>query len=241
MGNLDQKAIDELVASIDDETLEDRLKKLEDEINALKGSIKRLLMDIRETLNNLENPFQSLQNLAKVVNKPLQPQLVQVVPSPSLKSESKVREDKEEKEKEVKRENKESINETLYEKKEQEELMKKVEDLMEFEKIKSDIETFEKLDIVTLCNLIGWIKNMLKKFDSATLKEIIDVFMSAGYISPKFKEFIVKIIDIVDVVGVNSSLEDLILDLYKLYKITNPNDTSMDSKLLSLILEKKLR
>jgi len=263
---IDQSMIDQLVATAEADTPESKIAKLEKEVETLKGAIKRLLMDIREAMNNLENPFQSLQNLAQVINKPLQPQPVQVIPTPPPKEE-----EKEEEEKEGKKEEKEEkkVEEKVEEKKEEkkEEFERKVEEEVEKKEVEKEEEDVVKeveevdnvfqapklvvkeeekkieevmpkrMSVLTFYSMMEWVRRMLEKYDMNTIKELLDLFETAGYISEELKDFTSKMVDIVSVVG--DGLDELLIDLYKLHKTVNPNDRSMDSELLKILLEKR--
>lgn len=246
---LDQSAIDQIVAAAEEETPEGKIAKLEKEIELLKGSIKRLLMDIRETMNNLENPFQSLQNLAEVVGPAAKPSQVQILPPPpappeSVKNEEEVvEEDKGKEEELVEKEVDKNVSPSsiFKEDKSSEAINDKNREVMKKEEVefKEEVGLFTKMDLATLLNLMEWVSNMLKKYDQDTLKRLMDIFEYVGYISPETKDFIVKVIDVSSVVD-GSNLEEMILDLYRLHKIMNPSDTSMDSKILLLLLNRKL-
>lgn len=232
MTEIDQSMIDQLVAAAEEDTPESKIAKLEKEVETLKGSIKKLLIDIRETLNNLENPFQSLQNLAEVINKPVQPQQVQIIPTPPPKEEEEKKEEKEEKrQEEVKEVEDVGVKEEVVDN-----LIQVPVSELKPEKVK-EVMPKGRIGITTLYNMMEWAKTMLEKYDVNTLKEILDLFESAGYISPELKEFTMKIVEIVGIVG--NGLNELLMDIYKLHKTVNPNDKSMDSELLRIILEKK--
>ncbi len=244
--SLDQSTIDQIVAAAEEETPEGKIAKLEKEIELLKGSIKRLLMDIRETLNNLENPFQSLQNLAEVVSPAAKPQQVQILPPPpappeSVKNEEEVVEEDREKKEELEEVDKNVSPSSIFKEDKSREIVEKDKEVMEKEwiKFKEEMGLLTKIDLATLLNLMEWVSNMLKKYDQETLKKLMDIFEYVGYINPKTKDFIIKVIEVSSAVD-GSNLEEVILDLYRLHKIINPNDTSMDSKILLLILNRRL-
>ncbi|WP_456469430.1 hypothetical protein [Archaeoglobus sp.] len=257
---VDQAAIDEILASAEADTPESRIDKLEKELDVLKGSVKRLLLDLRETLNNLENPFQNLQNLAEgALSTMQQPQpQIQVIPAAIPEPEKSLEEEGEgeEKEEEESLEDvpedevarcEESIGEVMpkeegdslqpqvgvyeIERKERAEPKPGVEERWQ------KPEMFTKYDIVTLFNLMEWVKGMLEKYSIDSLKIMLEVFEAAGYITEEAKDFVAKLAELI---ALNDGFEDMLLELYRLHKLMNPQDTSMDSKLLNLILEKRL-
>ncbi len=243
----DAAVVDEIIASAEADAPEGRLERLEKEVNLLKGSIKRLLLDIRETMNNLENPFQNLAKLAE--SGFAQPQAVQVIPAPVEIKEKKEEEEEEKEEKAEKEEEKREEEEKKVE--ERIEDVKHVEPEKEVGGVKpeegvevatvtpkvSEVTKLTKYDIITLYELMEWVRGMLEKYDAQSLKTMLDVFEIAGYISGEAKEFITKLVDLM---SINNGFEDMLLELYRLHKIMHPSDTSMDSKLLNLLLEKRL-
>ena len=266
---VDQAAIDEILASAEADTPESRIDKLEKEVNVLKGSVKRLLLDLRETLNNLENPFQNLQNLAEgafVTSSQPQPPQIQVIPAqiPEPHPEPQSMEDgvgdeivgesekEEEKEKEAVSPEADVSPPTSEVGRPEEEVMLEEEgdslpqQVGVYDKPRSKetenaeverIETITKYDIVTLFNLMEWTKGMLEKYSLDSLRLMLELFEAAGYISTEAKEFVARIAELV---ALNDGFEDMLFELYRLHKLMNPQDTAMDSKLLALILEKRL-
>lgn len=274
---VDQAAIDEILASAEADTPESRIDKLEKELDVLKGSVKKLLLDLRETLNNLENPFQNLQNLAEgalVGGMPQQPPQIQVVPAqipePPKPEPEQVEKPEEKPETETKPEPEPEAEPAV--EKDVEEVEPPEEDVVKelgesaepfpevmeegglslegdslqvysFEKPQKKGEiiqatsTFTKYDIVTLFNLMDWVKGMLEKYSVDSLRLMLELFASAGYITEDARDFVCKIAELV---ALNDGFEDMLLELYRLHKLMNPADTSMDSKLLSLILDKRL-
>ncbi|AAB90192.1 hypothetical protein [Archaeoglobus fulgidus] len=268
--DVDQAAIDEILASAEADTAEGRIDRLEKELDVLKGSVKKLLLDLRETLNNLENPFQNLQNLAEGAlagGASYQPPQIQVVPAqipeppkpepeveqpetetgpePEPEAEPELKEVKEDEppEEDVVRELDESKSaEPIPEVMEEVDLEGDSLQAYSFEKpvkrtTPKTADLITKYDIVTLFNLMEWVKGMLEKYNLDSLTLMLELFESAGYISKDARDFICKIAELV---SLNDGFEDMLLELYRLHKLMNPADTSMDSKLLSLILDKRL-
>jgi len=255
MADIDQAAIDEILASAEADTAESRLEKLEKELDVLKGSVKRLLLDLRETLNNLENPFQNLQNLAdgalsSMSQKPAVHQ-IQFVPAqipepkPPEPEETERSGDFEDKKPEEQKtgELADFDGEVMPEEggfvsgQTQVGVVEVKKDRPAATIKKKEPEIFTKYDIVTLFNLMEWVKGMLDKYTIDSLRLMLELFATAGYISDEARDFVCKIAELV---ALNNGFEDMLLELYRLHKLMNPTDTSMDSKLLSLILEKRL-
>ncbi|RLI79921.1 hypothetical protein DRP05_02395 [Archaeoglobales archaeon] len=252
MENLDQSMIDDIIASAESDTPESKLAQLEEEITEIKGSIKKLLLDIRETMNQLENPFQSLSSLAEgALGGAQKVQAVQVIPPYVEEEEDKDKEvrkeekdekkEKEEVREEKKEEKREKIEETGRTKGDTRfeprfepkidyhaEIIEKpkLEDLKKFDKIK-------QIDPLALYSIMEWSKEMLSKYNKETIKELVEVFEMVGYITQEVRDIVLKIIELI---SRNGDLDRAVIDLYKLYNILNPEDISLDSKVLKLLL-----
>ena len=240
MTDLDQSSIDQIVAAAEEDTIEGKVAKLEKEVEVIKGSIKKLLIDIRETLNSLENPFQSLQNLAEVLESTTssKPQTIQVVPVEPKEEEKKEEEKKEEEEAkqeevgEEKREEKEKVEE---EQEEKERMATKIEEL-------KVIPKEVKMDLLTMYYVMRWAKSMLAKYDVYMIKGILELLESANYITPDTRELISKIIDLVIAV---ENLEDLVVDIYDLLhrlakgESIRIDTTNIESEIIKILLDSR--
>lgn len=221
------------------ENLTERVEKLEKDVDELKTSIKRLLIDIRETMNSIENPFQDLQSLTK-----LQEQASQST-QPAFGGEK--REQKEREEKEERRQEPKDVGSKLSEaiesarssgkKEDGERKQSKKEEEQRLREVLESGSFLEKFDVVTLYNLMEWISGMLTKYDSSSIKNMLDVFEYAGYINQSSKEFIVCLVGLLEV---NKEFEDILLELYRLHKTLYSEDKFMDSKMLDLLLKGKV-
>lgn len=216
------------------EDVTERVEKLEKDVDELKTSVKRLLIDIRETMNRIENPFQDLQGLAKLQEQTSQ----QLTQSPGEQKGREEKKGKEEKTKDVGSGLSEAIERTrsLGQKKEEENEQTREEE----QSLKDILESgsfLEKFDVVTLYNLMEWISGMLTKYDSSSIKNMLEVFEYAGYINHNSKEFIVCLVDLLEV---NKEFEDILLELYRLHKTLYSEDKFMDSKMLDLLLKRKV-
>ncbi len=244
----DVEVLNESTVSARTNTLESRLEKLEKEINLLKGSIKRLLLDIRETLNNLENPFQSLVNSVKSrpARELIQSQATQIVSASAKEEEERERkiEEKKKVEKKDKIPSTKSTEDVKRIEPEKEVIEKEKKEIAGAKPKKSvaievipEVTKLTKYDIITLYELMEWVKEMLEKYDAQSLKTMLDVFEIAGHINGEAKRFIMKLVDLVNV---KNGFEDMLLKLYRLYRIIHSSDRSTDFKLLNLLLEKRL-
>ena len=212
----DQSMIDDLVASAESDTPESRIDNLETEVNEIKGSVKTLLMDIRETMSVLENPFQNIQAIANLTAQdiapaPAQPEedlpeRVEPEPEPEPVTQNTQPETFEN--------NNPPQNNTYAQK-------------------AGNIPDFKLVDPLSFYKTITWGKEMIEKYDYDTIQELVEIFSLLGYVPEDIKEIVLKIINIL---YENNDLDDAVMDLYKLYHILNPEDSSLDSKVLDYVL-----
>jgi hypothetical protein len=240
MAEVDQSVVDEILAKASEDTEEGRLEKLEREVETLKGSIKRLLLDIRETMNRLENPFANLQSLAEANIVPQSAPQIQIVPTSIPKGEEGAEEKKEERKEEIKEETPQSRPEKLMEEERViESTAQPLQPLIKGEAKADSADLFKgavgKMDFTTLYNLMEWVHAMVSKHSYESFKLMLEVFEMTGYLSDSTKELIMKLADLVKVNGT----KDVLVELYLLHKVFNPNDRTMDSDLLSLLLKKR--
>ncbi|AGK60853.1 hypothetical protein Asulf_00845 [Archaeoglobus sulfaticallidus PM70-1] len=220
--------IDQIIADTGTDTPESRIAKLEEEVNMLKGSIKKLLIDLREIMNNLENPFQILQKLTDPLSSV---QTVQGVPTPIIEEDGEKKRGKEEKkgEEDVSGEMSKLLN--------VEERIPKVDEEKVDEDMPKDFRIKAKqIDPISLHRLVEWTNEMVMRYGEETLIKLVEVFQMVGYISPEVKEVVVMLSSLVR----DGDISDAVIDLYKLYIILNPEDTSLDSKVLKLMLDKRV-
>lgn len=243
MENLDQSMIDDIIASADEDSPESRIDRLEEEITEIKGSIKKLLLDIRETINIIENPFQSIQSIAESVGSG-KVQALQIIP-PEYSEPEKNNEDGE-KESELDEGKEENMledklnvpeftpefNNQMYQSNYGVNKADKFQD-QPLQELKKLVIPIKQIDPLALYSIIEWSNEMLGRYSKETLVELVEVFEMVGYISGEIKEVVVKIIELLDR---DNNLDNAIVDLYKLYNILNPEDVSLDSKVLKLLL-----
>ncbi|MCQ1535940.1 hypothetical protein FTO70_09660 [Methanosarcina sp. KYL-1] len=209
----DQSMIDKIVATAESDTVESRVANLEEEVTEIKGSIKNLLMDIRETMGVLENPFQNIQGIANMSGAMLAPKPSSDDAGDRLPKEDKIKENEPD----------------------DMELMEDIpKSLFEASKKAAMKRPGSKLvDPLSFYKTIVWSKDMAEKYDQETIKELVEIFSLLGYIPGDIKEIVIRITEIL---GKNNNLDDAVMDLYRLYHILNPEDISLDSKVLDYVL-----
>ncbi|MBE8539193.1 hypothetical protein [Geoglobus acetivorans] len=265
---IDESVVDDILKTAEADTPEGKLEKLEKEVDLIKGSIKKLLIDIRETLNNIENPFQNLQSLAEglgyAASQAPPPQQIQIIPGKPLEEqmEEETQEGEKPAEEEVSVDHAGGVNEgmgfnksvqngfTSQDKPESEENIKGGE-FIGMEVVQPEFGALEgagkdtifadkkllKYDIEVLFEIMGWVRGMLEKYNIESLKLMLRIFESAGYIKEETAEFVSQIADLI---VMNDNFEEIVFELYRLYKILYPDDRTIDSKVLSLILDRKI-
>jgi len=214
----DQSMIDDLVASAESDTPESRLDNLESEVNEIKGSVKTLLMDIRETMSVLENPFQNIQAIANLTAQDLAPAPAQ--PEEDL-SETTEPEPEPEPVPVAKNTQPNTFENNI------------PSQNNSYAQKAGNIPDFKLVDPLSFYKTITWGKEMVEKYDYETIQELVEIFSLLGYIPDDIKEIVLKIINIL---YENNDLDDAVMDLYKLYHILNPEDSSLDSKVLDYVL-----
>ena len=214
--SFDQSMIDKIVATAESDTIESKVANLEEEVTEIKGSIKNLLMDIRETMGVLENPFQNIQGIANISGAIINPR-----PADDGKKEDPKKEELKEDEPD---------NEDL----ETEQVPRNpFEDMRQAVKKLPKRNDSKLIDPLSFYRTIVWSKDMVGKYDHDAIKELIEVFSLLGYIPGDIKEIILKVIEIL---AKDNNLDDAVMDLYRLYHILNPDDLSLDSKVLDYVL-----
>jgi hypothetical protein len=215
----DQSMIDDLMTSAEGDTIESKVANLEAEVAEIKGSVKQLLMDLRETMSVLENPFQNVKALANItapvngqvpetpVNTPPMdeiPDVCEVEPAPQDISGFT---------------DHNMVNSTM--------------GSHGYAQSASGLPDFKLTDPLSLHKTIVWGQDMVKKYDSETMQELLEIFSLLGYIPDNMKEIVLKITNIL---YENNNLDESVMDLYRLYHILNPEDSSLDSKVLDYVL-----
>lgn len=222
----DQSDIDKLVAEAESDTIESKVANLEEEVTEIKGSIKALLMDIRETMSVLENPFQNIQGLANISSAIITPKHTDGsgIEEEPLKEEDIPKEKPEEKESEPEDLDLESFKPVP---------KSSFEDLKQVAKVLPRMPDSKLVDPISFYKTIVWSKDMVKKYDYETIKELVEIFYLLGYIQNDIKEIVLKL---TEMLSKSNDLDSAVMDLYRLYHIMHPEDLSLDSKVLDYVL-----
>jgi hypothetical protein len=231
----DQSDIDKLVAEADSDTIESKVANLEAEVDEIKGSIKALLMDIRETMSVLENPFQNIQGIASISGAIITPKHTEDLETEdeSLEEEllkekiaEKVKEKEKEKEKEIEPEDMDLEPFKPVPK-------SSIEDFKQIAKVLPRMPDSKLIDPMSFYKTISWSKEMVKKYDYESIKELVEIFYILGYIENDIKDIVLKL---TEMLSKSNDLDSAVMDLYRLYHILHPEDLSLDSKVLDYFL-----
>jgi hypothetical protein len=228
----DQSDIDKLVAEAESDTIESKVANLEAEVAEIKGSIKSLLMDIRETISVLENPFQNIQGLANISSAIVSPKRTDVI---DIEDESEEEEEEEEEEEDIPEEKPEEKE--IKPDKDLESLVippkGSLEDLKQVAKVLPRMPDSKLIDPMSFYKTISWSKEMVKKYDYESIKELVEIFYILGYIENDIKDIVLKL---TEMLSKSNDLDSAVMDLYRLYHILHPEDLSLDSKVLDYFL-----
>jgi hypothetical protein len=107
------------------------------------------------------------------------------------------------------------------------------EDLKQAAKALQKVPDSKLIDPMSFYRPIVWSKDMVKKYDYETIKELVEVFYLLGYIQGDIKEIVLKL---TEMLSKSSDLDNAVMDLYRLYHILRPEDLSLDSKVLDYVL-----
>jgi hypothetical protein len=224
----DQSDIDKLVAEAESDTVESKVANLEQEVTEIKGSIKALIMDIRETMSVLENPFQNIQALANISSAIITPKRTDVIDiedeSEEEPSDPPLKEKQEEKESEPEEPDLESYKPVP---------KSSFEELKQVARVLPRMPDSKLIDPMSFYKTIVWSKDMVKKYDFETIKELVEIFYLLGYIESDIRDIVLKLSEML---SKSSDLDSAVMDLYRLYHILHPEDLSLDSKVLDYVL-----
>jgi archaellum component FlaD/FlaE len=247
---MDQTAINQIIMDAEAEEPSKKMEKLEKEVQILKGSIKKLIIDIREQMSNADNPFLNIQ------------QFQVPAPSPTIKEqeiadEMGITPDEEEKNPggkvgpealgparalSVKPEAKNvDVSAVEVNMDDIESQRKMLEDIRERAKGPFPAMGSRKLDPYTMTQIMEWTRTMLKKNGQERFNDMLDMYVSTGYISEEIKGVIFKVAKLMETEPQKAprklDIRECVSDLYTLYVILNPKDKELDSRMLSVLLD----
>ena len=96
------------------------------------------------------------------------------------------------------------------------------------------------IDPYTINRIMDWTRMMLRKNGSERLKDLLDLYVSTGYISNETKVVIHRITKLMEAEPTRPpkrlDIKECVSDLYTLYVILNPGDKDLDSRMLTVLL-----
>jgi hypothetical protein len=249
---------------------EKKIEAMDKELQILKGSIKKLMIDIREEMNSAENPFLDLQQLqapaakmeAKTMNAPasaIEDPFEEPINLPAEEPE-KVDTEKTisdiqnapqaEKPAAPKAEAEAPKEATVKEEIPMEEsiTMEIEEPKMLLSRMKESIKGNEekasqgprRLDPETIIKLMHWTRNVLAKNGTVRFYNLLDAYVSMGYLDADMKATIEKMSRLVtqenDIAPKDIDIKECVGDMYTLFMILNPRDKDLDSRMLGIML-----
>ncbi len=256
---MDQTAAGNMNADMDQDRNIDAMYK---ELQILKGSIKKLMIDIREEMSNAENPFLNLQQLqappasragremrnieesdempemeapeeledieeVAPVKKPEapkkpSPKVPKAPPGPAMDDEDMEPEtgpcDIE-------------VSKML---------LRQMKDAMKEGDASVQRADEGRLDPDTIIKLMQWTRTVLAKNGTARFHNLLDAYVTMGYLSVETKDIVEKMSLLVasdmEHVPKDVDIKECVGDMYTLFMILNPRDKNLDSKMLSVML-----
>ncbi|WP_325377183.1 hypothetical protein [Methanocella sp.] len=261
---MDNAAVDVVYTSDDQK----RIDAMEKDLEVLKVSIKKLMIDIRDEMNNTKNPFVNLQQLQAptagievrdMSNAPAEPVDELDEPEELETPETLVMEKKETPVAKAKPVDPapqvqatpplaDPVIEEMAERRDA--LMSEFEDAkILLKQMKEEIKEREaavrsrdpaRLDPETIIKLMQWTKSVVMKNGTARFYNLLDAYVSMGYLNPQTRAIIEKMCKLVcpevEPIPKDIDIKECVGDMYALFLILNPRDKDMDSRMLAIML-----
>jgi hypothetical protein len=258
---MDQSAINQIIMdnAVDDPSK--KVEKIEKEVMILKGSIKKLIVDIREQMNNADNPFLNIQQLQMPQQPSIQhddfvkPEVPEDSGMDDEEMEGKKPADNKKRKKQPEPMEDESEDESEDDRGNRGLSRRDLEMINEFEEQKRMLEAMKsktsaegpaslngtrRIDPYTMNQLMDWTRMMLRKNGGERMKDLLEMYVSTGYISEETKAVVQRMAKLMESEPVRPpkrlDIKECVSDLYTLYVILNPGDKDLDSKMLTVLL-----
>ena len=230
MGNLQE---------IPESESERKIEAMEKELQILKGSIKKIMIDIREQMNKANNPFLNMQQI--------QPPAVPT--NDQIDSEDDYSEELDEAMPEItspdnkaKKPQTPSLPPEDQSKNEAEEPKGMLEEMSErmMELPRKHPAEVARMDPQTIIKLMQWTRTVLVKNGSARFNDLLDAYVSMGYVNDDVKAVIMKMSRLVtpdaEPIPKDMNIKECVGDMYVLFMILHPREKELDSRMLSIML-----
>jgi archaellum component FlaD/FlaE len=97
-----------------------------------------------------------------------------------------------------------------------------------------------RIDPFTMNQIMDWTRMMLRKNGSERMKDLLEMYVSTGYISEDTRAIIQRMAKLMESEPTRPpkriDIKECVSDLYTLYVILNPGDKDLDSKMLTVLL-----
>jgi archaellum component FlaD/FlaE len=98
----------------------------------------------------------------------------------------------------------------------------------------------KRIDPYTMNQIMDWTRMMLRKNGSERMKDLLEMYVSTGYISDETKAIVQRMSKLMEAEPTRPpkrlDIKECVSDLYTLYVILNPGDKDLDSKMLTVLL-----
>ena len=98
----------------------------------------------------------------------------------------------------------------------------------------------KRIDPYTMNQIMDWTRMMLRKNGGERMKDLLEMYVSTGYISDETKAIVQRMSKLKESEATRHpkrlDIKECVSDLYTLYVILNPGDKDLDSKMLTVLL-----
>jgi archaellum component FlaD/FlaE len=98
----------------------------------------------------------------------------------------------------------------------------------------------KRIDPYTMNQIMDWTRMMLRKNGGERMKDLLEMYVSTGYISEETKAIVQRMSKLMESEPTRPpkrlDIKECVSDLYTLYVILNPGDKDLDSKMLTVLL-----
>lgn len=238
---------------------ERKIEAMEKELQVLKGSIKKLMIDIRDQMNKSDNPFLNVQQLQAPATAQMQSnvtteeEIEEEAPEEFAPMKTAAAEKKEIPVVEIPEVPTAKAIETpvapAWGAKTEASMFGDVEEPRGMlEEMKERItesprrQTAEadRMDPQTIIKLMQWTRTVLLKNGGARFNDLLDAYVSMGYVSEDVKAVIMKMSRLVtpdvEPIPKDMNIKECVGDMYALFMILHPREKELDSRMLSIML-----
>ncbi len=104
----------------------------------------------------------------------------------------------------------------------------------------ASLTSSKRIDPYTMNQIMDWTRMMLRKNGPERMRDLLEMYVSTGYISEETKVIVQRMAKLMEAEPVRPpkrlDIKECVSDLYTLYVILNPGDKVLDSNMLSVLL-----